>query len=204
VNDSNTRLAWWNLNLLGFLINFLVFVVAVFAIVIAYKALRLTEQQVHIGQRGYLVWHGATVKSALEPDKPAEASIRLTNSGQTPAKDVAVTYNLAMPKSNDCPPAQIALPTQRMPAGYVGADKYLEFTVRTLDPLSASDIANITKEDVGGVGNLLVVVQHPTLCFWGLAEYTDVFGGHNRTEFCSAYNAYAKGFANCFTHNTLN
>ena len=71
-------------------------VVAVMALVggwFLWAQLALTREQIHVGQRAYVMAHGAELKNPLTIGKPLHAGIDLTNYGQTPAIEVVGSGN---------------------------------------------------------------------------------------------------------------
>jgi hypothetical protein len=161
--------------------------------------LSLTREQIHAGERGYLVYHGATLKTPLKEGQMTEVEIRLTNSGQTPAKEVFNTLDVGV--FDACPPAPVVY--QSIRGGYIGAGKEIVLDAYSLKGLQADEVSSITSEDVLLRGNILTLKAHPMLCFWGGVRYKDVFGGTGETNFCSVYNGHAKRFVACITGNEL-
>lgn len=162
------------------------------------QQMRLTREQVHIGQRAYLVFHDAKLKAPLKVGRPAEVQITLLNSGQTPA--IEVSHWTFLEIVSPCPPS-ISLPFQR--SSYIGAGRDMKITAVSIEALNASQVSQIKTEEITLTGNVLSVSQRPRLCFFGAVRYKDVFGGSGETHFCAAYEERAKGLAACNVGNWM-
>jgi hypothetical protein len=162
------------------------------------KAVNLTREQVHVGQRAYLVFN----QPVLDNPRPTigkllSATIELTNSGQTPALGAKVFLDLHMRPSEDITYGELT------PLASIGAGRTMRLHVSMESVLSAEDLTNVMADLPSLKGNALTIPLGSRLYLHGIVRYKDVFKGDGESEFCAAYIGSRNAFAGCRTHGDL-
>lgn len=161
------------------------------------EAAKTVREQVHNGQRAYVVAHHAVLTHPPRVNEGLEASIDWTNSGQTPAVEVLSVAHLFIATDST---SQHGAEIPMMP---VGANQLVRAFSKILSPLTKQDVADIIADPATLEGNRLTVRNLRRLFFVGVVHYKDVFGQSGETKFCNVYMRDA--FVGCLTKdsNTL-
>jgi hypothetical protein len=175
----------------------LLIVAAVYA-VITWGLLSLTREQVHTGQRAYLVFHHPVLDNPLAINSSTQITIDLLNSGQTPAKDV---HAIAVANIFSSFPNTINYGAL-IPMGAVGANQTMKLGAAT-PLLQSSDFDDVIADPLIFGANSITMTNRPKLYILAKAQYADVFGGSGEAEFCAVYWASKKIFTSCFSHNEI-
>jgi hypothetical protein len=162
------------------------------------EALKLTREQVHTGQRAYLIFHAATLEKPPAINESPHATLTLTNSGETPAVDVLGRSVLMI---LDADPINVDYGL--LPISPLAKGQDMKLNAILFPPLTAEEFVAITVDDIDAISKGLVPTKHPRLYLFGTAHYKDVFNGLGEAEFCAVYIASQKIFASCPTHNTM-
>jgi hypothetical protein len=146
-----------------------------------------TDQQVHRGERAYLGLSKIRLKTLPATGKDLRLTFGIENTGRTPAQNVVSASNLEIFIGE--PPAAQLLPPDGTPSD-IGAGKTDTGGAIRVLPLRPDDVKDISKEFFSLRGNVFSIERREAgrrLFFYGLIKYTDVFGGHDETEFCYVY-----------------
>jgi hypothetical protein len=169
-------------------------------------SLNITREQVHVGQRAYLIVEKFQV-DLLKVGEPIRIHFDMRNTGQTPALDISlsafsdvltdlpnpVPYNFSDPHRSD-----------------LGAGQSSAINIGRVNPLRTDELAAILTEEFSFVQpNMVMVMRKPNLVAYGKLIYSDVFGGHDETEFCAALLPKSfrgqgeRDFGHCLTNNHI-
>lgn len=172
--------------------------IAIGLLLVNFFQLRLTQEQVHKGQRAYLVWHHAVLDEPLSIGKSPRATIELLNSGQTPAIDASYFLILEILPAY---PVNVNYGTLT-PMSPIGAGQTMKPGAWWLGKLEEQDLKDITAEPVTLNGNTLTF-QNKRLFLFGIVRYKDIFGEDRESQFCAIYWQTRNVFMGCPTHNDL-
>jgi hypothetical protein len=165
------------------------------------QQMKLTRDQVHIGQRAYLIVHEIAFKDKLAIGKPTMLTYKIKNTGQTPAMEIRSDLNYAFVLPTE--PGATAYSLQPM-VPYIAASQEITNNVGLISPLTKEEFDEITRrDDVSVKGSTLSLAQHAHFYTWGLINYKDVFGGEGQLEFCAVYMASIDEFVACKTHQAF-
>ena len=138
-----------------------------------------TKEQVHAGQRAYLIFEHAEIVGTPAPNWSPTATVQLVNSGQTPALDVQACFHVVL---------ELAPPKECSPyrsLGYIGAGKDRKQTSGMLNKLTIEQFNSVTAKEFILEGNQLKANYSLRLFAIGNVRYTDVFGGEGETTLCA-------------------
>jgi len=148
-------------------------------------AVSLTREQVHIGQRAYLVVRHARLREPLAEGQPQRVTFDIQNTGQTPAVGVKVAGYMDV--FDGFPPRVLQLPATDQ-TGDIGAGQSLSIWQSRINPLTKADFEAVNRDMFSLEGNRFTMeVKGRRLMLYGLVTYKDVFGGDGETEFCLVY-----------------
>lgn len=147
----------------------------------AYTTAITTREQVHVGQRAYLILKHPELTGPLKMNESPEVSVELFNSGQTPATEVKAGFEVFISNVPEGPPIVV------MNYGYIGAGQEIKMFAKMLTRLSDEQFKSITAEEISLEGNALKVYYGNRLFVKADVRYKDVFGGSGETTLCSAY-----------------
>jgi len=156
--------------------------VAIGLLVVNIFQFRLTREQVHTGQRAYLVFRHPVLAELPAPEQSPEVSVELQNSGQTPATDVRITLVIFVANSPDA----IQMPSETY-IGYIGAGQQLKPFVGMINKLTQERYNAITSKQFSLEGNRLTIFNTQRLFFRAVVHYKDVFGVPGETTDCSFF-----------------
>jgi len=139
----------------------------------------LTREQVHLGQRAYLVFQHPQLKQELGVGQFPEIHVELTNSGQTPALDITYGLEVFIGDTPHVPAAPIQI-------GYLGAGQKSDLVSKKLTPLTQEQFDMISKIEAESDGKVITMHKVKHLFVVGHVVYRDVFGKKGDTTLCAA------------------
>jgi hypothetical protein len=157
---------------------------------------RLTREQVHIGQRAYLVFQHSALEGEPSIGSHPHATVEIANSGLTPATDIFYSAGFDIVDS----PELVTMGPER-PSGYIGSGGKQTISAKLLTPITEEQFKAITTEEFVLENNRLIINQTPHLYLRAFVRYKDVFGASGETTVCSVY--AQKTFVSCSTDNDL-
>jgi hypothetical protein len=190
------------LQVAAFVVSFLLLVANIFQACSAKNsadaardAARIAGEQVHIGQRAYLIFHHAVLEHSPRPNEDLKAIIDLTNNGQTPAVEVSYFLNLSI-----YPTIPVIRNTVETPMVPIAASQTIKVSISLLNKLTQQEVADLITKPITLDGNLLTIRNVPHLYFVGIIHYKDVFGRDAETKFCDVWTE--DQFIGCTTQNS--
>jgi uncharacterized repeat protein (TIGR01451 family) len=165
-------------------------------------AVKLTREQVHIGQRAYVIVEHPTFTEPLAIGQPIKVTVELKNTGQTPAIQLrtVVVVDVLLDEPKD-----ISYPTPET-VSTIGAGQIKKVHAGRLNRLNEDEFKDVTSKDefsVDGANTVLTITQHRHVYVYGRVVYKDIFNGDGETEFCGVYIAFENDFVGCKSHHAM-
>jgi flagellar basal body-associated protein FliL len=168
-------------------------------------AVNLTREQVHTGQRAYIIVEHPTFTQPLAVNQQIKITIEIRNTGQTPAlqmRSIAVV-DVLMDE-----PGTVTYATPETVSN-LGAGQTGKAHAGRVNRLTDDEFNQITSKDefsMDGTNTVLTITRHKHVYVYGKITYKDVFGGDGETEFCTVYIA-SEGpegsFVGCKSHHSI-
>jgi hypothetical protein len=149
-------------------------VVTFFLLLTTREAVNLTREQVHTGQRAYLIVDHVKLDYPPTIGKEVRAALEIRNAGQTPALKLAsfvITDILASEPGS--------ITGTPLPSVDIGAGQVQPMFVRRITPLEPQEVSDITQEIYSLNGSTLTLSNSRRLYVYGIIKYADVFGGQD-------------------------
>jgi len=159
----------------------------------------LTRQQVHVGQRAYIVLQHPTLTDLPQAGETLECDIEIINSGETPATDIDACAAIFVADSPNFPCAHRQF-------GYVGAGRSIGLSPKLLNKLTTEQYNDITQEEFTVDNNKMTLHEGPHLFVTADVKYKDVFGETGETKLCAVFATEfsdPKTLVSCTSGNTM-
>ncbi len=157
--------------------------------------LSITRNQIHVGQRAYLLVETPVFETALQPDQEFRIHADIFNSGQTPAKNARGIGYIQVLKSE---PEKIVY-GREFPIRAIGANQKGE--IEMTSSLNAAQVQEVIAKTMEITPGKFKMTPHDRLYFFGVVHYETVFGDTGEVEFCSVLKE--NEFILCGSHNGM-
>jgi hypothetical protein len=168
------------------------------------KAVKLTRQQVHIGQRAYVIVEKARFTKPPIVGEGLSIELTLKNTGQTPAINIKPHAVIDF-WENGAQPFGTPVVFGNISVFPLGSDQTRDFVAVTTEPVTQKDMDAAMQDDarIDPAKGTVVLGGFKHLSIHAILTYTDVFGGQGETQFCGWYSFSAQTFVGCPNFNSI-